>query len=288
MAVDTSVSPYFDDFNDSKNYVRVLYKPGVAVQARELTQTQTILQNQIKSVGNFLFKDGAKVTGPKPSVNLDARTVKLKPNDSSGQALNLNNLLNTFVTATNSDVLGYVDFVFTADDPNIGDPPSVVISLKRFNSTNDGMFDQNTELSFYLDYTDALLKNAPNYTAVTAEDITKNASTTLSAFSSTALLDNPSTIIQVGDLLVHPGLTKKVYVTALTSTTQIELSEAPGVTFGSENVSYVNKATNPTSIFIQDDATFYKSGFFVKSNTQSIVPDKNTSYPTKLIAFLSD
>lgn len=306
MAVDTSVSPYFDDFDESKNFVKVLYRPGAAVQARELTQSQTIAQNQIKTVGNFLFKDGAKVKGPKPSVNLNSRTVKLKPTDAQGRPLNLDNLLNTFVTARVSrgfagifsttssgllgpfDVLGFVEFVYPADDPNIGDPPSIVISLRKFDSINNGMFDQDTELNFYTDYTDALLKASPNYTAVTVSDVTKNASTSLSAFSTSAILDSPTTSIKVGDLLVHPRLRKKIYVTAVTSTTQLELSGPPDITFGSENVSYVNKATNPTSILVQDDATFYKSGFFVKSNTQRIVPDKNTAYPTKLIAFLSD
>jgi hypothetical protein len=288
MAVDTSVSPYFDDFNENKNYVRVLYKPGVAVQARELTQSQTILQNQIKSVGNFLFRDGAKVTGPKPVVNIDARAVKLKPTTSTGAPLDVKKLLNTFVTGENSEVIGLVEAVFEADNPIAGDPNTIIMSLKRFNNTNDGSFDENTALSFYLDYTDALTGVTPNYTAVTTNDIVKNSSTTLSSFSSTAILDNPSVLIKVGDLLVHPSLTKKIYVTAITSTTQLELSENPGVTFGSENVSYVTKATNPTSIVTQDAATFYKKGYFVKCTNQSIVPDKRTNFPTKLIALLAD
>ena len=288
MAVDTSVSPYFDDFDANKNYVRVLYKPGVAVQARELTQSQTILQNQIKSVGNFLFKDGAKVTGPKPIINLDARTVKLKVNTAGGTPLNLDVLQNTFVTSADSAVIGLVEFVFAADDPNIGDPPSIVISLKRYNSTNDGMFDENITLDFYQDYTNALAKTTPDFTAVTAADITKNAVTSLSQFSTTAILDNPNTSIEVGDLLIHPGLTKKIYVVAVISTTQLELSDLPEVTIGSENISFVNKASNPTSILTQDDATFYKSGYFVKCINQRIVPNKRTSLPTKLVALLSD
>ena len=46
----TKVTPYFDDYSEDKNFHRVLFKPGVAVQSRELTQSQTILQNQIKNV----------------------------------------------------------------------------------------------------------------------------------------------------------------------------------------------------------------------------------------------
>jgi len=288
MAVDTNVSPYFDDFDENKNYVRVLYKPGVAVQARELTQSQTILQNQVKTVGNFLFKDGNKVNGPKPSVNINCRTIRLEANDSGGSPLVLKNLLNTYVTSTDSEVLGFVEFVYDADDPEIGDPPSIVISLKRFNATNDGMFDEGTVLNFYLDYTDALNKTAPDFTAVTTVDITKNASASLSNFSTTVILDNPNTLIEIGDLLVHPILNKKLYVVSIISTTRLEINEPPGVVIGSENVSFVKKATCPTSILTQDEAIFYKRGFFVKCLKQRIVPDKNTSLPTKLIALLSD
>ena len=55
--------PYFDDFDKSKNFVKILFKPGVSVQARELTQLQTAIQEQIKSVGGFLFKNESLVTG---------------------------------------------------------------------------------------------------------------------------------------------------------------------------------------------------------------------------------
>jgi len=47
MGLDTNFNqdPYYDDFDENKNFHRVLFKPAVAVQARELTQLQTILQN---------------------------------------------------------------------------------------------------------------------------------------------------------------------------------------------------------------------------------------------------
>lgn len=46
MALTTNFNqdPYYDDFSDNNNYYRVLFKPGNAVQARELTQLQTTLQ----------------------------------------------------------------------------------------------------------------------------------------------------------------------------------------------------------------------------------------------------
>ena len=45
-----NVAPYYDDFAEDKNFHRVLFRPGFSVQARELTQSQSILQNQIESI----------------------------------------------------------------------------------------------------------------------------------------------------------------------------------------------------------------------------------------------
>ena len=56
-----NVSPYFDDFDANNDYHKVLFKPGVPVQARELTTLQSILQNQIEKFGQHFFKEGAKV-----------------------------------------------------------------------------------------------------------------------------------------------------------------------------------------------------------------------------------
>ena len=56
-----NVSPYFDDFNEDKNYNRILFKPASPVQARELTQLQSILQNQIERFGQHFFKEGSQV-----------------------------------------------------------------------------------------------------------------------------------------------------------------------------------------------------------------------------------
>ena len=56
-----NVSPYFDDFSESNNYNKVLFKPGFPVQARELTTLQSILQNQIERFGQYFFKEGSMI-----------------------------------------------------------------------------------------------------------------------------------------------------------------------------------------------------------------------------------
>tara|TARA_Y200000002_G_scaffold11375_1_gene9318 strand:+ start:1696 stop:9069 length:7374 start_codon:yes stop_codon:yes gene_type:complete len=56
-----NISPYYDDFNRTDNYHRVLFKPGFPVQARELTSLQSIMQNQIEQFGSHMFKEGSVV-----------------------------------------------------------------------------------------------------------------------------------------------------------------------------------------------------------------------------------
>ena len=65
MALNTNfnVNPYYDDFDEDKLFLRMLFKPGYAVQARELTQLQTLLQNQTGRFGNHVFVNGSLVTG---------------------------------------------------------------------------------------------------------------------------------------------------------------------------------------------------------------------------------
>ena len=56
-----NVSPYYDDFDPKNNFYRVLYKAGFPVQARELTQSQSILQDQIETLMSRLLKEGDNV-----------------------------------------------------------------------------------------------------------------------------------------------------------------------------------------------------------------------------------
>ncbi len=55
--------PYYDDFDEDKLFLRMLFRPGYAVQGRELTQLQTILQKQVDRFGSHVFKNGSMVSG---------------------------------------------------------------------------------------------------------------------------------------------------------------------------------------------------------------------------------
>ena len=88
MAINLNTSPYYDDFNEDKRFHRILFKPGVAVQARELTQLQTILQDQLNKGFGFLVNEGAVVTGcAESSTKLDY----IKVNDTDAAAATIDN-----------------------------------------------------------------------------------------------------------------------------------------------------------------------------------------------------
>jgi len=66
MAYDQSIfniNPYYDDYDSQKGFLRVLFKPGYSIQARELTTVQSILQDQVSKIGDHLFKDGSRIVG---------------------------------------------------------------------------------------------------------------------------------------------------------------------------------------------------------------------------------
>lgn len=74
-----NINPYYDDFEQNaklNNYLKILFKPGASVQARELTQIQSILQNQIKAFGDHIFQDGSPVVGG--NLSLDNKVSYLK------------------------------------------------------------------------------------------------------------------------------------------------------------------------------------------------------------------
>jgi hypothetical protein len=61
MAINFNTGPYYDDFDPANNFYKILFKPGYAVQARELNQLQSILQHQISSASNHIFKKNTVV-----------------------------------------------------------------------------------------------------------------------------------------------------------------------------------------------------------------------------------
>jgi len=116
MALDLNTSPYYDDFLESKKFHRILFKPGYAVQARELTQLQSILQNQVNKFGDHIFKNGAIVSGCDVQIDNELSYVKIDAN--AGGNASLPSYIGATVEGSNGLKAVIVDAVAaTASDP---------------------------------------------------------------------------------------------------------------------------------------------------------------------------
>jgi hypothetical protein len=108
--VDFNTSPYYDDFNEDKKFVRVLYRPGRAVQARELTQAQTLQQVQTKRFAEFFFKQGAIVDGCEQTLDLSLNFVKLQSTYNSS-TVNVTPFEGSIVFGANTGIKAYCGIV---------------------------------------------------------------------------------------------------------------------------------------------------------------------------------
>lgn len=115
---------YRDDFRDSDSYYRILFNSGRSLQARELTQMQTIINQQIKRFGNNQFKEGAAVNPTEKILNNAYEFVKLNttsltiPSDTS-------TLVGTTFTGSTSTVTAKILEVVPAEN---GDPATLYVA----------------------------------------------------------------------------------------------------------------------------------------------------------------
>lgn len=105
MTINFNVAPYYDDYSDDDGYLRVLFRPGYSIQARELTQLQTILQKQVERFGNHIFKNGSMVIPGGVNVDNQVHFMKLETL-SEGQTVSsyISSFQNKIVTGVESGV----------------------------------------------------------------------------------------------------------------------------------------------------------------------------------------
>ncbi len=140
MTATFNYDPYYDDFDEDKNFMRVLFRPGYSLQARELTQLQTILSNQIEKFGNHIFKSGSPIVGGKISLDDRAYYTVLKP-QYSGQDIVLEDFLNKTIISYNSTKTARAKVI--AIDNSSANPILILKSL------SGDFFEEGDELKIY-------------------------------------------------------------------------------------------------------------------------------------------
>lgn len=153
---DLNASPYFDDFDEDKNFYKILFKPRVAVQTRELNQLHSILQNQIERFGNNIYKRGTIIDGVNFVYYPNYSYIKLTDNQLDGLPAVPSLYVGNFVVDPTSNLTAHV--INYADGYESTDPDLKTLYLRYINSGTDGnttSFSPNTTLTVY-DYLDSI------------------------------------------------------------------------------------------------------------------------------------
>ena len=159
---DFNVSPYWDDFNIDKDFYRVLFRPGFAVQARELTQLQTILQNQIEQFGNHFFKDGTIVIPGSVAYDNKYYAVKLQSTFGTPTPVSVATYIEQYAAGTHSSVVYTEGAILTGVTSGVtaqvvrveaatttGDPDTIWVKYIGTNTTDNTTmtFSDNEEIT---------------------------------------------------------------------------------------------------------------------------------------------
>lgn len=139
MALNFNIAPYYDDFDPNKNFHRILFKPGAAVQARELTQSQTILQDQISKFASSIFSQNTPISGGKITTNLNCNYIKLNYTEGT-VAVTAENFKNKIISDSTGTILAKV--IATAESTGTelgtGDYPTLIVSYLSGTHFADG------------------------------------------------------------------------------------------------------------------------------------------------------
>jgi len=129
-----NVSPYFDDYDQSKDFAKILFQPGVAVQTRELNQLQTMMQKQFERIGDNIYKRGAILDGVNFMFFNKYDYVKILDNTIDDGPASVSSYVGLFATHESSNLSAYI--MNSVDGFETGDPKLKTIFVNYRNSSN--------------------------------------------------------------------------------------------------------------------------------------------------------
>jgi len=128
MALTTNFNfnPYYDDYNEDKKFLKILFKPGYSVQARELTQLQSILQKQIERFGNNIFFNGVAVLDGQSAQQI-CTYFKIQDNY-EGVPIDISDFAGKTIYSLDQELSKRAEVIVASPaDTALGDPPTLLI-----------------------------------------------------------------------------------------------------------------------------------------------------------------
>lgn len=213
IKTDLSVAPYYDDYDENKKFVKILFKPEpTAVQVREMNQFSTIIQNQIERLGDNIFKKGTIIDGCNFTFHDYYPYCKLSDISVDGTTVNPGMLENLYVKNANN-LIAYVKSAvngYESSDPNL--KTIYVNYLNSGDSLNQSEFNSGDILTFY----------SPNDSlfGISVESSGINFSNTDQVIISSALLvERTVGTFSNGEYIVNPSTSANVQIVGITNVT---------------------------------------------------------------------
>jgi len=169
-----NVSPYFDDFSEptigakDKDYYKILFNPGKAIQTRELNTLQSILQNQIETFGSHIFKEGSVVIPGNITYDGQFYAVRVNPKQYDVDVTTyLQNFVGKKITGQVSGITATVQLVQL---PN-SDIEYATLYVKYIDSDSDFKISQfqNNETLSASETVDSITSGIPFATTISSE-----------------------------------------------------------------------------------------------------------------------
>jgi hypothetical protein len=286
--VDLNTSPYFDDYDEDKKFVRVLYRPGRAVQARELTQAQTLQQVQTRRFAEYFFKQGALVDGCEQNLDLNLSFVKLQTNY-NGSEVDVEDFNGSIVYGANSGIKAYCGLVTDID----GDDPKTLFVSYATNGTqvltvntapttltsgNTITFSTGNTATIEAYYTDPITGVNKIFVSNTSGTLSVTTANTILSTGANQVLN----ITVVSDQRANTSFANSE--TIFTANTTGRAYAAGALTNAIRNVVDEGLATeqvyNYGSKITVSEGVVYVADHFVKHTTQTIILDKYTNEPS--------
>lgn len=286
--IETKNNPYYDDFDLTKGFLKVLFKPGLSVQTRELNQLQSILQSQLGQLSDSIFKDGSVVKDGKLTFKNDVNYVKVYDsyNNSNFSYNNFKDrmLAGTFTLENNTTVY-VVSQVFDGFDRNNNNPGTLYLDY-----LGSGATSLNTE-------------NIPTYTAgqvlkLVNEIYVDNVDGTFIPMelvqgdntNAPALMiqtdNNKFSILYTSNLRFSNGETIRGATSGATAI--FTSGETEQLMVQVQNVSDVIEPVGVGSFAILSSGIYYVEGYFVNVEPQRIILDEYSPLVSAKVGFTKE
>jgi hypothetical protein len=296
QSTNLNIAPFYDDYDPTKQYYRILFRPSVPVQARELTQLQTLLQNQIEEFGQNVFEKGTIIRGCSFRFVDKYPFVKIKDNETTGAPVNVSEFANGWVVENSSNltakILNYKSGL-ESQNPNLN---TLFVRYVNAGANGETQFSNNSILTVYpSDYSIQQLNIVNSGTGYNNADILTFTGGGGSGAAGFVRTNSSGAITSAVLSSAGSGYTSAPTVGVANSTGGTANGVSASITaenfFGSVTVaanviaSVGNTETYPTGLgygFRVSDGVIFQKGFFIYVDPQEVIISPYSTTPSNL------